>query len=282
MKSLTLLIYVLSCHILLILSSIWCKIARTLFINVRKCSAFRKQAPFYFKRDKDPARKSCKITNILLQEFHAFVSSISKRGGGERCPLCASVPPTQVERYTMYHVPYTMSVCITGFFNVIIFFLLLIFVEAAVVLNNIEEKIGANETRNFAKILKYKLPDLSIQKNETYQKILAINNVITKMDGARLIALNKANTSYNAKANIENSMSKVAGNVLDELKSTEKELNDDAEMEIEDEIEADRKIRDAKTRNYKAAVKTAQALEMIEGYLKQLENDENRLRALDN
>lgn len=161
------------------------------------------------------------------------------------------------------------------------FLLLLIFAEAAAALNNIEEKIGANETRNFAKMLKYKLPDLSAQKNKTYQKILALNNVITKMDGARLIALDKANISYNVKAKIENSMSKVAGNVLDELKSTERELNDDTEMEIEDEIEADRKIRDAKTRNYKAAVKTAQALEKIEEYLKQLENDEHRLRALE-
>ncbi|XP_031565965.1 uncharacterized protein DDB_G0286591-like isoform X2 [Actinia tenebrosa] len=154
--------------------------------------------------------------------------------------------------------------------------------KAAAALNNIEEKIGANETRNFAKKLKDKLPDLSAQKNNTYQKILAINSVITKMDGARLLALDKANTSYNSKAEIENSMSKVAGSVLDELKSTEKELSDDTEMEIEDEIEADRKIRDAKTRNYKAAVKTAQALEKIEGYLKQLENDENRLRTLEN
>jgi cell division protein ZapA (FtsZ GTPase activity inhibitor) len=140
--------------------------------------------------------------------------------------------------------------------------------------------MGANETRNFARVLKSTLPDSPVQKNKTYQKILALNKVITKMDGARIIALEKANTSYYDQANIEQSMSVVAGNVLDELQSTEKELSDETEMEIEDEIEADRKIRDAKTRNYKAAVKTTQALKKIEGYLKQLENDENKLRSL--
>lgn len=154
--------------------------------------------------------------------------------------------------------------------------------EAATALTDIEKRINANETRNVARVIKSRIAELPVNKFRSYQRILAMNNIITKMDGAKIIAENKANDSYTSRDEVERNMADIATNVLEELTSTEDELNKDTKVEIEDEKEAERKLEDAERRNYKVAIKSGEALKRIEGYLERLGNEEKILQTVKN
>jgi len=142
--------------------------------------------------------------------------------------------------------------------------------------------MGANETRNIARVIKSRITELPSSKYRAYQKILAMNNMITKMDSAKIIAESSANNSFTNREQIERNMADIATNVLDELTSTEDDLNKDTKVEIEDEKEAERKLEDAERRNYMVAIKSGEALKKIEGYLERLENEEKKLHNMKN
>lgn len=145
-------------------------------------------------------------------------------------------------------------------------------------MNDIEKRIGANETRNVARVIKSRIATLPVNKYKSYQHILAVNNLIAKMDGARILAESKANNSFTKRDRIERNMADIASNVLDELASTENEVRSDTKREMDDERVAEEKLEDAERRNYKVALKSGKALEKIEGYLEKLEKEEKKLR----
>ncbi|KAK3740336.1 hypothetical protein QZH41_009416, partial [Actinostola sp. cb2023] len=152
--------------------------------------------------------------------------------------------------------------------------------KAASALTDIEKRIGANDTRNIAKVIKSRIAELPVSKYESYRRILAVNKIIAKMDGAKIIAESNANKTYSNRDEIEKNMTETATKVLRELSSTEKELDDDTKVEMEDEREAGRRIEDAERRNYMVALKSGETLKKIEGYLDQLEKEEMQLRSL--
>lgn len=142
--------------------------------------------------------------------------------------------------------------------------------------------MGANETRNIARVIKSRIAELPASKYRAYQRILDMNNMIAKMDGAKIIAESKANSTFTGRDQVEQNMADIATNVLDELTSTEEELNKDTRVEIEDEKEAEKKLEDAERRNYMVAIKSGEALKKIEGYLERLENEEKKLHNTNN
>ncbi|XP_048587448.1 uncharacterized protein LOC116607005 isoform X2 [Nematostella vectensis] len=118
------------------------------------------------------------------------------------------------------------------------------------------------------------------RQRRTYQQILAMNNIITKIDGAKILALNDANTTYENRAEVTKSIADDADSIISELASTENELALDTSVELQDEQQAKSKLRDAAFRNYQAARKTTQALKRIEKYLRKLGKNEKKLREI--
>ena len=92
----------------------------------------------------------------------------------------------------------------------------------------------------------------SFRKNSVYKGILKQNDIITKLDGAKIIAVNKAQRKYDK---VEKAGEKVVEEVEEverEVASAENEIEHDSQIELEDEKIASRKIDEAAEVNIKA------------------------------
>ena len=150
---------------------------------------------------------------------------------------------------------------------------------AATALNNIEKKLGAVHTRNASKILRSRIPHFpKLSDVALYKQLLATNSILTKLDGAKELAVYRAEKRFRNEEETGNSIAEEVDSLKDELASAERELKDETEAEMEDEREAQLKLEEAMQRNKLVAKKTSFALEAIEKYLQKLQSDERKLK----
>ena len=113
-----------------------------------------------------------------------------------------------------------------------------------------------------------------------YKQLLATDAILTKLDGAKTLAVYRAEKRFHNEEETGSSIADEVDSLRDELASAEKELNEETEAEMEDEREAQEKLEEAMQRNKLVAKKTAFALAAIENYLQKLESDESKLKLL--
>ena len=113
-----------------------------------------------------------------------------------------------------------------------------------------------------------------------YKQLLATNRMLTKLDGAKELAIDRAEKRFRNEEKTGSSITTEVDSLKDELYSAEKELTDETGAEMEDEREAQQKIDEAIRRNKLVSKKTAYALEAIENYLQKLQSDERKLNQL--
>ena len=111
-----------------------------------------------------------------------------------------------------------------------------------------------------------------------YKQLLATNSILTKLDGAKELAVYRAEKRFRNEEETGSSIAEEVDSLKDELASAERELKDETEAEMEDEREAQLKLEEAMQRNKLVANKTSFALEAIEKYLQKLQSDERKLK----
>ena len=148
-------------------------------------------------------------------------------------------------------------------------------------MNNIEKKLGVVHTRNASRILRSRIPQFPNLNDITlYKQLLATDEILTKLDGAKTLAVYRAEKRFRNEEETGSSIAQEVDSLRDELASAEKELSHETEAEMEDEREAQEKINEAMERNKLVAKKTAFALMAIENYLQKLQKDESKLKLL--
>lgn len=148
-------------------------------------------------------------------------------------------------------------------------------------MSNIEKKLGVVHTRNASRILRSRIPQFPNLNDITlYKQLLATDEILTKLDGAKTLAVHRAEKRFRNEEETGSSIAQEVDSLRDELASAEKELSDETEAEMEDEREAQEKINEAMERNKLVAKKTAFALMAIENYLQKLQKDESKLKLL--
>lgn len=148
-------------------------------------------------------------------------------------------------------------------------------------MNNIEKRLGVVHTRNASRILRSRIPQFpNLNDVALYKQLLATDAILTKLDGAKTLAVHRAEKRFRNEEETGSSIAEEVDSLRDELASAEKELSDETEAEMEDEREAQEKIEEAMARNKLVARKTAFALMAIENYLQKLQSDEGKLRRL--
>ena len=154
-------------------------------------------------------------------------------------------------------------------------------VEAATALNNIEKKLGVIHTANASRILRSRIPQFpKLNDVALYKQVLATNAILTKLDGAKALAVDRAEKRFRNEQETGSSIEEEVDSLRDELASAEEELSDETDRELEDEREAQEKIQEAMERNQLVAKKTAFTLTAIGNYLEKLQSDESRLKRL--
>ena len=149
------------------------------------------------------------------------------------------------------------------------------------VLDNIEKKLGVGHTLNASRILRSKIPYFpKMSKVALYKQLLQTNAILTKLEGAKTLAVDRAEIGFRSEEKTGSSIEEEVDSLKQELASAEDELSAETEVELEDEREAQEKLQEAVTRNRIIAKKTALALSSIESYLEKLESDESRLERL--
>ena len=113
-----------------------------------------------------------------------------------------------------------------------------------------------------------------------YKQLLETNKMLTKLDGAKELAIYRAEKRFRNEEKTGSSITAEVDTLKDELASAEKELTDETGAEMEDEREAQQKIDEAIRRNKLVSKKTAYALGAIENYLQKLQSDERKLKQL--
>lgn len=152
---------------------------------------------------------------------------------------------------------------------------------AATALNNIEKKLGVIHTVNASRILRSRIPQFpKLNDVALYKQVLDTNAILTKLDGAKDLAVYRAEKRFHNEEETGSSIENEVDSLRDELASAEQELSDETEKELEDEREAQEKIQEAMERNQLVAKKTAFALTAIENYLEKLQSDESKLKRL--
>ena len=148
-------------------------------------------------------------------------------------------------------------------------------------MDKIEKEVGAAEIKNDSKVLHERLKhNPSFSNNSLYKNILKQNDVITRLDGAKIIAVNKAQQKYDKVKRAGKQVAEEVEEVQDEVNSAEKEIENDSEVELEDEKLASEKIAEAAEVNIKAIRSTAKSLNRIRKLLKKLETDEAALKKM--
>lgn len=148
-------------------------------------------------------------------------------------------------------------------------------------MNNIEKRLGVVHTRNASRILRSRIPQFpNLNDVALYKQLLATDAILTKLDGAKTLAVHRAEKRFRNEEETGSSIAEEVDSLRDELASAEKELSDETEAEMEDEREAQEKIEEAMARNKLVARKTAFALIAIENYLQKLQSDEGKLKRL--
>lgn len=148
-------------------------------------------------------------------------------------------------------------------------------------MNNIEKRLGVVHTRNASRILRSRIPQFpNLNDVALYKQLLATDAILTKLDGAKTLAVYQAEKRFSNEEETGSSIAEEVDSLRDELASAEKELSDETEAEMEDEREAQEKIEEAMARNKLVARKTAFALMAIENYLQKLQSDEGKLKRL--
>ncbi|XP_022790188.1 uncharacterized protein LOC111329688 [Stylophora pistillata] len=151
--------------------------------------------------------------------------------------------------------------------------------KAATALNNIEKKLGVVHTINASRILRSKIPQFPKYGDVAlYQQLLETNQILTKLDGAKFLAVDRAERRFRNEEETGSSITQKVDSLRDELASAEEELSEETDREMEDEREAQEKIQEAVERNKIIAKKTAFALTAIENYLEKLQLDEAKLK----
>lgn len=154
-------------------------------------------------------------------------------------------------------------------------------IGAANALNNIEKRLDVLQTRNVSKILRSRIPEyLGMKDASLHKQLLATNKMLTKLDGAKELAIYRAEKRFRNEEKTGSSITTEVDSLKDELASAEKELADETGAEMEDEREAKQKIDEAIRRNKLVSKKTAYALGAIENYLQKLQSDERKLNQL--
>ena len=155
-------------------------------------------------------------------------------------------------------------------------------IGAAKALNDIEKRLDVLQTRNASNILRSRIPEYLGMKDASlqYKQLLATNRMLTKLDGAKELAIDRAEKRFRNEEKTGSSITTEVDSLKDELYSAEKELTDETGAEMEDEREAQQKIDEAIRRNKLVSKKTAYALEAIENYLQKLQSDERKLNQL--
>lgn len=154
-------------------------------------------------------------------------------------------------------------------------------IGAAKALNDIEKRLDVLQTRNASNILRSRIPEyLGMKDASRYKQLLATNRMLTKLDGAKELAIDRAEKRFRNEEKTGSSITTEVDSLKDELYSAEKELTDETGAEMEDEREAQQKIDEAIRRNKLVSKKTAYALEAIENYLQKLQSDERKLNQL--
>ena len=152
---------------------------------------------------------------------------------------------------------------------------------AATALNNIEKKLGVVHTINASKILRSRIPQFpKLNDVALYKQVLATNAILTKLDGAKALAVYRAEKRFRNEEEMGSSIEEEVDSLRDELASAEEDLSEETDKELEDEREAQEKIQEAMERNKLVAKKTAFALTAIENYLEKLQSDESKLKRL--
>ena len=149
-------------------------------------------------------------------------------------------------------------------------------------MNNIEKKqLGVVHPRNASRILRSKIPQFPHLNDITlYKQLLATDEILTKLDGAKTLAVYRAEKRFRNEEEAGSSIAQEVDALRDELASAEKERSDETEAEMEDEREAQEKRNAAMERNKLVAKRTAIALMAIENYLQKLQIDESKLKRL--
>jgi len=182
--------------------------------------------------------------------------------------ICALL--ISIQRFAIFH-----------FGHFVYFTYISIILGAATALNNIERKLGVIHTINASRILRSRIP-LFPKLNDValYKQVLATNAILTKLDGAKALAVYRAEKRFHNEEEMGSSIEEEVDSLRDELASAEKDLSEETDKELEDEREAQEKIQEAMERNKFVAKKTAFALSAIENYLKKLQSDESKLKRL--
>ena len=148
-------------------------------------------------------------------------------------------------------------------------------------MDNIEKKLGVFHARNASRILRSKIPQFPHLNDITlYKQLLATDEILTKLDGAKTLAAYRAEKRFRNKEEAGSSIAQEVDSLRDELASAEKELSNETEAEMEDEREAQEKINEAMERNKLVAKKTESSVMAIENYLQKLQTDESKLKRL--
>ena len=150
--------------------------------------------------------------------------------------------------------------------------------EAASAVDAIEDKVGTEHTLNASRVLRSRIPENpNLKTNKLYQQILATNALLTKLEGAKIMAESRAEKIFEGEEEMGHSIENEADLIRGELASIEKELRENIAKELEEEKEAKEKIRNADRENAETYEKTSEALMKVEKYLMKLEQDEKRL-----
>ncbi|XP_068692157.1 uncharacterized protein [Montipora foliosa] len=153
--------------------------------------------------------------------------------------------------------------------------------KAAKALNNIEKRLGVIHTRNGSKILRSRIPEYSrLNDAHLYKQLLATNKILTKLDGAKELAIYRAEKRFRDEEKTGSSIAKEVDSLRNKLASAEGELSKETEAEIEDERKAQEKIDEAIRRNKLVVKKATFSLSAIEAYLQKLRSDEKKLNQL--
>jgi len=153
--------------------------------------------------------------------------------------------------------------------------------RAATALNNIEKRLGVVHTHNASRILRSRIPQFpNLNDVALYKQLLTTDAILTKLDGAKMLAVSRAEKRFRNEEETGSSITKEVHSLRDELATAEKELSDETEAEMEDERVAQEKLEEAMNRNKVVAKKTAFALAAIENYLEKLQSDESKLKRL--
>lgn len=172
-----------------------------------------------------------------------------------------------IQRFVSFHFEYFTYVSII--------------LGAATALNNIERKLGVIHTINASRILRSRIPSFpKLNDVALYKQVLATNAILTKLDGAKALAVYRAEKRFRNEEEMGSSIEEEVDSLRDELASAEEDLSEETDKELEDEREAQEKIQEAMERNKFVAKKTAFALSAIENYLKKLQSDESKLKQL--